>query len=72
MGDSRGARCACEPFEEQDTGVSSSRRGRELSRCFKRGHEPAGDLTATFIHLLLPLLPAHFWGHANRRTYPCS
>jgi hypothetical protein len=28
-----------EPFEEWDTGVSSSRRGRGLSRCPRRGHE---------------------------------
>jgi hypothetical protein len=28
-----------EPFEERDTGVSSSRRGRGLSRCPRRGRE---------------------------------
>jgi hypothetical protein len=59
-GDSRGARCAREPFEERGTGASSSRRGRGLSRCFRRGREPVGDLTAAFARLPLQLLPARF------------
>jgi hypothetical protein len=59
-GDSRGARCACEPFEERGTGASSSRRERGLSRRFRRGRKPAGDLTAAFTRLPLQLLPAYF------------
>jgi hypothetical protein len=51
----------CEPFEERNTGASSSRRGRGLSRCPRRGREPAYDLTAAFARLPPPLLPAHFW-----------
>jgi hypothetical protein len=50
-----------EPFEEWNTGVSSSCRGRGLSCRFRRGREPAGDLAADFARLLLQLLPAHFW-----------
>jgi hypothetical protein len=52
---------AHEPFEERNTGVSSSCRGRGLSCRFRRGHEPAGDLTATSARLLLLLLPVRFW-----------
>jgi hypothetical protein len=47
-GDQRG-----EPFEEWDTGASSSRRGRGLSRRFRRGREPAGDWTAASARLPL-------------------
>jgi hypothetical protein len=53
--------CVREPFEERNTGVSSSRRGRGLSRCLRRGREPADDLTAASVRLPLPSLPAHFW-----------
>jgi hypothetical protein len=59
-GKSRGARCACEPFEEQGTGASSSCHEGGLSHRFRRGREPAGDLTAASVHLPLQLLPAHF------------
>jgi hypothetical protein len=41
--------CMREPFEERNTGASSSRRGRGLSRCPRRGREPADDSTATAI-----------------------
>jgi hypothetical protein len=47
-------------FEERNTGASSSCRGRELSRCFRRGREPADDSTATSARLR-QLLPVHFW-----------
>jgi hypothetical protein len=53
--------CMREPFEERNTGASSSRRGRGLSRCPRRGREPADDLTAASAHLSPPLLPAHLW-----------
>jgi hypothetical protein len=42
-------------------GASSLRRGRGLSRRFRRGREPAGDLTAASARLPLQLLSAHFW-----------
>jgi hypothetical protein len=42
-----------EPFEERSTGASSSCRGRGLSCRFRRGREPAGDLTAASARLLL-------------------
>jgi hypothetical protein len=50
-----------EPFEERSTGASSSCRGRGLSCRFRRGREPAGDLTAASARLLLQLLPVRFW-----------
>jgi hypothetical protein len=56
-----------ESFEEWNTGVSSSRRGRGLPCRFKRGREPAGDLTTASARLLPPLLPAHFWPHQPSR-----
>jgi hypothetical protein len=59
-----------ESFEERNTGVSSSRRGRGLPCRFRRGHEPAGDLTATSARLLPPLLPVHFWPHQLSRLLP--
>jgi hypothetical protein len=59
-----------EPFEERNTGASSSRRGRGLPCHFRRGREPAGDLTAAFARLLLPLLPAHFWPYQPSRFLP--
>jgi hypothetical protein len=52
--------CVREPFGERNTGASSSRRGRGLSRCPRRGHELADDLTAASARLPQPLLPAHF------------
>jgi hypothetical protein len=61
-GDSRGGRVRGS-FEERNTGASSSRRGRGLPCCFRRGREPAGDLTAASARLLPPLLPVHFWPH---------
>jgi hypothetical protein len=42
-------------------GVSSSRRGRGLSCCFRRGREPIGDLAAASARLPLQLLATHFW-----------
>jgi hypothetical protein len=53
----------CGPFEERDTGASFLRRGRGLPRCFRKGREPGGDLTAASAHLLQQLLPVHFWPH---------
>jgi hypothetical protein len=50
-----------EPFEERNTGVSSLRHGRGLLCRFRRGREPADDLTAASARLLPPLLPVHFW-----------
>jgi hypothetical protein len=52
--------CVCEPFEERNTGASSSRRARGFSRCSRRGREPTDDLTAASARLPSPLLPAHF------------
>jgi hypothetical protein len=60
MDGSRGGRVR-ELFEERNMGASSSCRGRGLSCRFRRGREPAGDLTAASARLLAPLLPAHFW-----------
>ena len=51
----------CEPFEGRNTGVLSSRRGRGLPSCPRRGREPAYDLTAASARLPPPLLLAHFW-----------
>jgi hypothetical protein len=54
-----------ESFEEWNTGTSSSCRGRGLSYRFRRGREPAGDLTAASARLLLQLLPVHFWPYRS-------
>jgi hypothetical protein len=51
-------------------GASSSRRGRGLSCCFRRGREPADDLTAASARLLPPLLSAHFWPYRPSRLVP--
>jgi hypothetical protein len=59
-----------ESFEERNTGASSSRRGRGLHCCSRRGREPADDLTAAFAHLLPPLLPVHFWPYRPSRLLP--
>jgi hypothetical protein len=59
-----------ESFKERNTGVSSSRRGRGLPCCFKRGREPAGDLTAASARLLPPLLPVHFWPYQPSHLLP--
>jgi hypothetical protein len=56
-----------ESFEERNTGASSSCRGRGLSCRFRRGREPAGDLTAASARLLPPLLPVHFWPYQPPR-----
>jgi hypothetical protein len=56
-----------EPFEERNTGASSSCCGRGLSCRFRRGREPAGDLTAAFARLLLQLLPVLFWPYRPPR-----
>jgi hypothetical protein len=69
MGGSRGSRVRV-PFEERNTGASSSRSGRGLSCCFRRGCEPAGDLTAPSACLLPPLLPVHFWPYQPSRLLP--
>jgi hypothetical protein len=53
--------CMRESFEEQNTGASSSHRGRGFSCCPRRGRELADDLIAASARLPLPLLPAHFW-----------
>ena len=53
--------CVREPFKERNTGASSSRRGRGLPCCSRRGREPADDSTTASARLLPPLLPAHFW-----------
>jgi hypothetical protein len=59
-----------ESFEERNTGTSSLCRGRGLSYRFRRGHEPAGDLTAASARLLPQLLPAHFWPYQPSRLLP--
>jgi hypothetical protein len=56
-----------EPFEEPNTGASSSCRGRGLSCHFRRGREPAGDLTAASARLLLQLLSVRFWPYRPPR-----
>jgi hypothetical protein len=56
-----------ESFEERNTCTSSSLRGRGLSCRFRKGREPAGDLTTTSARLLLQLLPAHFWPYRPPR-----
>jgi hypothetical protein len=68
-GDSRGGRVR-KSFEERNTGVSSSRRGRGLPCRFRRGCEPAGDLTAAPARLLPPLLTVHFWPYQPPRLLP--
>jgi hypothetical protein len=60
----------CEPFEGRNTGASSSRRGRGLPCCFRRGREPADDLTPASARLLPPLLPTHFWLCRPSRLLP--
>jgi hypothetical protein len=62
--------CMREPFEERNMGASSSRRGRGLSCCSRRGREPADDLTAASARLLPPLLTAHFWPYRPSRLPP--
>jgi hypothetical protein len=62
--------CVREPFEERNTGASSSRRGRGFSCCPMRGHELADDLTAASARLPPPLLPAHFWPYRPSRLLP--
>jgi hypothetical protein len=62
--------CVREPFEEWNTDASSSRRGRGLSRCPRRGRELADDLTAASAHLPPPLLSAHFWPYRPSRLLP--
>jgi hypothetical protein len=57
-------------FEERNKGALSSCRGRGLSCCFRRGREPAGDLTAAFARLSPQLLPAHFWPYQPSRLLP--
>jgi hypothetical protein len=59
-----------EPFEGQNTGVSSSRCGRGLPCCSRRGRKPADDLTAASTRLLPPLLSAHFWPYRPLRFLP--
>jgi hypothetical protein len=66
----RGAVRVREPFEERNTGASSSRRGRGLPCCSRRGHESADDLTATSARMLPPLLPAQFWPYQSSRLLP--
>jgi hypothetical protein len=61
-----------ESFEERNTGVLSSHSGRGLPYCFRRGREPAGDLTAASAHLLSPLLPAQFWPYQLSRFLPVA
>jgi hypothetical protein len=60
----------CEPFEGRNMGASSSRRGRGLPCCSRRGREPADDLTAASTRPLPPLLPAHFWPYRPSRLLP--
>jgi hypothetical protein len=62
--------CEREPFEEWNTGASSSCRGGGFSRCPRRGREPADDLTAASARLPPPLLPAHFWPYQPLRLLP--
>jgi hypothetical protein len=59
-----------ESFEERNMGASSSRRGRGLPCCFRRGREPAGDLTAASARPLPPLLLVHFWPYQPSRLLP--
>jgi hypothetical protein len=57
-------------FEERNTGASSLLRGRGLPCRFRRGREPADDLTADSARLLLPLLLVHFWPYQPLRLLP--
>jgi hypothetical protein len=59
-----------ESFEERNTGVLSLLRKRGLLCRFRRGREPAGDLTAASARLLPQLLPAHFWPYQPSRFLP--
>jgi hypothetical protein len=59
-----------ESFEERNTGALSSRREKGLPYLFRRGREPAGDLTAASARLLPPLLPTHFWPYQPSRFLP--
>jgi hypothetical protein len=59
--------CVSEPFEERNTGTSSSRRGRGFSCRSRRGREPADDLTVASARLLPPLLSVHFWPYQSSR-----
>jgi hypothetical protein len=68
-GGSRGGRVR-EPFEEQNTGASSSRRGRGLPCCSRKGREPADDLTAASACLSPPLLLVYFWPYRPLRLLP--
>jgi hypothetical protein len=52
-----------EPFEERNTGASSSRRERVFSRCPGWDVSLADDVTAAPARLPPPLLPTHFWPH---------
>jgi hypothetical protein len=61
--------CVLEPFEERNTGASTSRRGRGFSRCPRRGRELADDLTAASARLAPPLLSAHFWSYRPSRLF---
>jgi hypothetical protein len=59
-----------ESFEEWNTGVLSFLRERGFPCRFKRGREPAGDLTAASARLLPQLLSAHFWPYQPSRFLP--
>jgi hypothetical protein len=68
-----------EPFEERNTGASSSRGGRGLSRCPRRGREPVDDLTAASVaelpelfqlKLLSPTLEARLHLNGNNPSIP--
>jgi hypothetical protein len=59
-----------ESFEERNSGASSSCRGRGLSCRFRRGREPAGDLTAASARQLLQLLPVRFCPCRPLRPFP--
>ena len=59
--------CVRKPFEERNTGVSSLLRGKGLPCRFRRGREPASDLTAASARLLLQLLSVCFWPYRPPR-----
>jgi hypothetical protein len=52
-------------------GAPSSRREGGLSRRFRRGREPAGDLTAASVRRPLQFCRPTF-DHASRRAYPAA